>query len=623
MSACKCGNTQQLLQGPFATQLCRLVQPGQDGYPEGSTGPQIVCIGGGNLVASHPDASATSKATAAAASSTSSINPATVAIEFAKEDGSTPPSFANADPLFKVNGVSIHPDKAFSLYKDLKLFDSLLVDHIVQICMAYDSPSDADIKSLENKYPEIYNPWEKAPPSTPQDLISFLHKSDPYGIHHAFAAASTSLRTIAKYRVTVNKMLAIRPKIAAFIDKINKLSDRVSAASSAHAGAGSSSSFATSASASMISPPAFAAGASAAAPVDLAADHEDDKASDADPDSDKEAAASAAGSARPPRSARGQSSKKSASKSKTASAASAAADPISTTAAAADSADPTPPTTINVMDLIDEAVTLFRIVWDTISEVADPSSNGKPFDVLTTSVLNLLAVPLGMQGANLIHPIIKKYRADRAVAQSIPLLRSSKTSPTDPPEVVGNGDWLMPFLFDCANAALPIWKRRILQDGRDLSQHLTFAVDYTDKPGLFTDFKTALVQIGFWHTMSSRSPSWLSFSEQYFNHLRASWDNHYETRIANGDNLGMWNSLMRYHTTLRAQTITAAGAKRGAAEDDGAPDAHEPTGAKVTIRDCSTCHTKFPVPPGRTFKNCSRCHAKLQQARSTSTTTGA
>lgn len=626
MAACKCGNTLQLLQGPFAGQLCKIVKDGEPDYPLGCTGPQVVCIGGGTLVSAHHDTSVPARAAGASASSAgTSINPATVSIQFANEDGTTPQSFAAADPAFIVNGAKVQASMAFSLYKDLKLFDTLTVEHIVQICMAYDSPSDADIKSLETKFPEIYNPWEKAIPESPQELISFLHKSDPYAIHSAFAAASTALRTIAKFRTQFKALLAADAKITKFISKLAELlapieaarirtdsetasstsdaMDQESTPASASALTGSSGSSSTSASAS--------ASATAAPPAEVDDDSSSDKEADDAAAAGSASAASAASAARSRKTPAGKSRKSSVRMT----AASSAAVSSSVQSSSVKTASSPKDASVDGLKLLNEAIELLTEVSSSISNTVDPSSGVNLLDTLTTSVLNLLSVPLTMHGATLFHPIIKKYKADRTSTQAIPLLRRSKVSPTDPPEIVGSGDWLTPFLFDCAKGSLPSWKRRILQDGRDLAQHLTLEVTYDDMPGHFTDFKTAMEQIGFWHTMSSRSPAWLSFSEQYFNHLRTQWDQRYNTHIAAGDNLAMWNSLMRYHTTLRSQGLSITGTKTRRDEDSAEASGAAAQSGKVVVKDCTGCHAKFPVPPGRHYKQCSTCHHKTLMAQ--------
>ena len=633
MSFCKCGNTQQLLTGTFASDLSRISHPQDPDYPPGALGPQVVCRAAGLPVSRHRDANQPGMQPTALAAGMAQAAAAApnVALKFSASE----PSFSKADPAFVVEGQEVQAAMAFSLYKDLELYSSLDVDHIVDIITTYADPSDSDIKSMEVRFPEIFQIWEKSPPDSSQDVISFLHKSNPYLIYDAFSAASKAMRLIAEFRqlkMASSASLDILNQSTVYLNSLLKeatdsipnagsvVASRTAAQIAAIAAAAPSSGSGSSSYSDLVTARVVRTSAAQASapqnPTGPSSSHE----SDSDGDKSDADAPTSATVAPGPSPKKAPAKKKPAPKTASAAAARPAPSPAS-----ADTISPTPASaaaTTTSTASTDPAVPIAKLfeIRTNLDKVTDllrehsksiEASRDQLLDGLTTAVVNLLSTPLTMHGATVMHPLIKKYKADRSARQPIPFLKKNPISPTDPPEIVGNGDWLLPLLLDCIKTSLPTWKRRVLQDGRDTAQHLTTAVNFSKVPGAFTDFETLKKQVGFWHAMAYRSSAWLSFSEQHTNFMFTQWDNHYNTNVAAGDNLSMWNSLMRYHTTVRAQTLSITGNKHGrddAADGSAAAAAAAATAnPKMAIRECNKCKKTFASQADRNFATCRPC----------------
>lgn len=560
MADCPCANTMDILT-KFAEQLTTCIEAGDPDYPAGASGPQVVCKGGKRPIAQHRSLQAvlaTQQAVAAGVSA--GIDPANCKLKFANDDGSTSPSFSNADPKFvdTLSGKVSPANEAFSIMKDFNLYKHITLDHIVQICLAFKMPNDAEVKSLEQRFPEIFNIWSSTKPESPQDVVSYLHKTDPYLVYKALDAASAALRTLTTMKTQ-------SAKIAELLDLLTTLYHKHSTSirSSAVVASASSSASASATASSDMSPTGVAAGSSSGS---------------AD-------SASGAGMA--------------------------AGDPSAVTASSAGH-----PATSGIVHSTDPVLNKIFVVT---AEALDFSFKSQIEDTIA-SILRLLGVPLSMNGSHVFHPILKAYREDRASGQPIPLLKRDPRAPTAPPEVVGCGDWVMPHLQKAAQSSAEAWKSRVLSDRRDPGQILATPVTIGDHPSHFTDFESMKIQFAFWNAMQYRSSAWSSFAKRNLAFFHSQFDDYYAAKIGNGDNLAMWNILMRHHTQVRAalQMSSVAGVKRVAADDlnDDHPKRVDSAAGAATNKAekiCIKCAKSF-TPRRTMFKVCPACFAK-QMAR--------
>lgn len=576
---CRCGNTQELLLKWDV--LSQVISPGDEGYPAGSVGPQIVCKGAKLPVSSHPSASQPApnrdpNPSPAGSSSFKDLNakPSSIEMKFADIESSSAPSFAAADPTFIIDGRKVPASTAFTVFKDLNLYGSLTPDHIVQICLAFGEPDETQIRSLERKYPQTFNVWEDSFPETAQDLIQFLHKSNPYLIYKAFGAAAEAIRKLTAIKATFASLDHVIESLAVFksrIPDVDGVALRLANAIPSQSPGGA----AADADTNPVQAAGSAAGAAAGAAAAAAGSHAAGAGSSSDADSSL-------------------------------------SDQLAQIS------------NMSATDLSNEIVKIQQFIKDA---AAFTHSAGRLkelphttiFNDVIDSVLKLLSIPVTLYGTQNLHPTFKEYRSARGAKQQVPKMMRDPRAPTAPPQVVGSGDWILPFLHETAEASAKLWKQRVLADGRDTAQVLTTPVRFSTQPGTFTDWESLKLQHGFWLAMSYRSASWSAFSQAHTNHIYAMLDDTYATKIADGDNMSMWNALMRFHAQTRAASANNTGTvvpHTPAASGAGTADTQANTAFEPSAAVCTKCSKPY-ISRNPAWRSCPSCHLSSIRARPT------